>query len=585
MAMMIPYNIIKGSNAEKKVFKMLRGLPDEYIVIYSYPLKDHNNKVEGEIDFVIICKKGVLCLEVKGGRVYRKNHVWHVIDRNNNDNIIESPFMQARGNMYSLLEYFKKYAEGNIKDCNIYKVLFAYGVIIPDERFEVKGEDNDINKKLLINTENIKKQDFNIKELIDKMFEQAKEKCEDNNYMKQDLEEHMIQAIKEFFIKDAGYVKSLSADLEEAQQALVRLTEEQKDVLDKMIENDRVIIKGTCGTGKTILLYEQTIRLAKEEKKVIFICYNRSLSQYLNNMLKKENQQVKENVEILTLHKYMENELNKISKYTSKEKRKDKKNYFNKKLPNDFIKIDNESYDVMVIDEAQDILNYTYFNCLNKIVKGGLKNGKWYMCLDENQNVYNNTEFEDLLNSIKSEIRPATAKLTKNCRNTKQISEFNFKFTNIEQSRNEEVHGEKVQELTYKYNNEQKDKVINIIKDLKKAGIKNSEITILSEKSYKESIFRGENFLKDLSTKIEMVGEENNSEQDTKDFIKFATIRKFKGLESKVIILCDVNKTKDNESRSLNYVAISRAKALLYVLCYSIDNEFIDEILGIKVIY
>ena len=107
------------------------------------------------------------------------------------------------------------------------------------------------------------------------------------------------------------------------------------------------------------------------------------------------------------------------------------------------------------------------------------------MCLDENQNVYNNTEFEDLLNSIKSEIRPATAKLTKNCRNTKQISEFNFKFTNIEQSRNEEVHGEKVQELTYKYNNEQKDKVINIIKDLKKAGIKNSEITILSEKSYK----------------------------------------------------------------------------------------------------
>ena len=50
------------------------------------------------------------------------------------------------------------------------------------------------------------------------------------------------------------------------------------------------------------------------------------------------------------------------------------------------------------------------------------------------------------------------------------------------------------------------------------------------------------------------------------DYVKFSTIRKFKGLESKVVILCDVDDINSEKSRNLNYVAVSRAKTLLYVL-------------------
>ena len=48
--------------------------------------------------------------------------------------------------------------------------------------------------------------------------------------------------------------------------------------------------------------------------------------------------------------------------------------------------------------------------------------------------------------------------------------------------------------------------------------------------------------------------------------IKFYTIQGFKGLESKVVILCDVDDTESEYAKTLNYIAISRAKSLLYIL-------------------
>lgn len=95
-------------------------------------------------------------------------------------------------------------------------------------------------------------------------------------------------------------------------------------------------------------------------------------------------------------------------------------------------------------------------------------------------------------------------------------------------------------------------------------GIKDNEITILSKHSYEDSVFKGDNFLKDIAKVkkiLEYTGEENDN------CIKFSTIHSFKGLESKIIILCDVDKTDDIDSKILNYVAISRAKLLLYILC------------------
>ena len=48
--------------------------------------------------------------------------------------------------------------------------------------------------------------------------------------------------------------------------------------------------------------------------------------------------------------------------------------------------------------------------------------------------------------------------------------------------------------------------------------------------------------------------------------VRFSTISAFKGLESKAVILVDVDSFSDETARLLNYVAISRASSLLYIL-------------------
>ena len=87
MAKMIPKIISESASiAEKKVFFELERLNDDYTIFHSVNLPKHLYKVEGEIDFVIICKLGILCLEVKGGNVERKNGIWKFTDGNGNVN-------------------------------------------------------------------------------------------------------------------------------------------------------------------------------------------------------------------------------------------------------------------------------------------------------------------------------------------------------------------------------------------------------------------------------------------------------------------------------------------------------------------
>jgi superfamily I DNA/RNA helicase len=57
----------------------------------------------------------------------------------------------------------------------------------------------------------------------------------------------------------------------------------------------------------------------------------------------------------------------------------------------------------------------------------------------------------------------------------------------------------------------------------------------------------------------------------------FATSQAFKGMESKVIVLCDVDRIDGDEDRSLLYVAMSRARSLLTVLLHTRTKAAVRE--------
>jgi len=74
---------------------------------------------------------------------------------------------------------------------------------------------------------------------------------------------------------------SLAATVVEDGAALVRLTEEQFNILEVLCAFPRVGISGGAGTGKTLVAMERARRLAAEGRRVLLLCYNRGLAAYL----------------------------------------------------------------------------------------------------------------------------------------------------------------------------------------------------------------------------------------------------------------------------------------------------------------
>ncbi len=108
MAKIIPAQIDDNvvSSAERKVFQLLDTDPDTigWIVLHSIGLARRPTGPYGEIDFVVIIPgEGILCLEVKGGRVSCESGIWLTKDRHGHiSKLKKSPFMQARESMYAL---------------------------------------------------------------------------------------------------------------------------------------------------------------------------------------------------------------------------------------------------------------------------------------------------------------------------------------------------------------------------------------------------------------------------------------------------------------------------------------------------
>lgn len=553
MARMIPKIISdSASSAEKKMFYELEKLDDNYIVFHSLNLPEHIDKIKGEIDFVIICKYGILCLEVKGGYVERTDGIWKFTDRNGNSNTkSEGPYEQVEGNMYSLMKYLKnKLGEQD----NIVKTQFANAVVFTDiEDFVLK--DIEFKKEVTIDKNKLEQNSIekNIKDVFNYYSDRNNEVY---HFYRRELSKSDLEKLTRFLREDFGYVYSLNKELSDIEKQIIELTEKQKEAFRDMEDNDRIILRGNGGTGKTLILYEEAIRKSIEGKKVLFLCFNKMLVEFLNNKLKNEDEEIKKNIEIYQIHAYLIKKLKAIGVNIVSN---DNNNFFEIELPKTFLEYKYEKVDVLIVDEAQDILNYNYIDTLDLMLENGLKDGNWYMALDPEQNLYN-TQFAEVYEYIKMEIRPTIKRLNDNCRNTKQISYQNELLTGIEQAKNEIINGQDVRNIKYDNNDDQRKKIKEIIKQLKCNGIDLNKVVILSKYKFENSVFKGDNFLKDVC-RLKFINEFMDGEGVT-----FSTIYSFKGLEAPIIILCDVEELNKKSDQLLNYVAMSRSKELLYIL-------------------
>ncbi len=540
------------SNAERKIFDLLHNLNfDNAVVIHSLGLPRHKSKIYGEIDFVIICELGIACLEIKGGGVSCNNGKWSFTDRYGKENTkTEGPFEQITTAMFSLRQRIQKQFANNYK---IKNTNFASGVMFPDIEFNYEGQS--IIPEIIYD---LKSETNDITQFVKNIFSywiKQNPKVNKDNLIK--LSRSDIDSIKEFLRGDFGFIPPLNEYVDTIEKHLLKLTEEQYYILDALSQNERLMIEGAAGTGKTLLAIEYAKRQAMAGNRTLLLVYNSNLAKSLK---KNEN-------DMLTIEHYHGLISNYIPITSSTN------DYFEKELPDLFYQRlclgGIAKYDYIIIDEAQDLLKPTFLLCVDELLKGGISEGKWCLFFDCNQNLYND-EISDGFEML-SCYNVVKCKLQYNCRNTRPIALTNSLITHLPAAKILKEDGDNVEYITYENDKEFALKLSSLIKKYKFNSFNLNDITLLSSVTYLKSIIAE-------SKALEHVCEVSTPNNPAKGNVVFSTIQGFKGLEAKIVIITDIDKIILSQFKKILYTGISRAKVNLYIFCTPEIKEKLDNL-------
>ncbi|MBT4140258.1 MAG: ATP-binding domain-containing protein [Candidatus Latescibacteria bacterium] len=352
---------------------------------------------------------------------------------------------------------------------------------------------------------------------------------------------------------------------------MVRLTEEQYRCLDQLEYNPRCLIEGSAGTGKTLLAIEFARREASRNKKVLLVCFNKLLGEWLGtNTFDAQ----PDSVEVITFHQLLERLIttSSIADQLHAEKHTlDRDDLFNELYP--LLALDAldegviEPFDTLIIDEGQDLIRSEYLDVFDGLLKGGLAGGNWSIFCDFfHQAIYNGLDADTMLSELEQRApQHVKFKLLNNCRNTRQIAEEVSLISGFDLPLflpASVVDGIPVDYRFSEDDNNQCDMLKKCLDQLDSSGVKRRAITLLSPVTLEHSCVGTEacSFLKvtDLS-KSENLDRPANT-------IGFSTILAFKGLESSVVVITDIKQQLDDQHRALLYLGMSRAKHRLIVL-------------------
>lgn len=571
MAIMIPSVLdpeVK-SEAEKHIFNWFKTAPDtdNWVVLHSLGLCNHNRVVHGEVDFfALVPNLGVFALEVKGGRVKRENGIWYYTNKyNKTDCKTYGPFDQAWEGLYSIRNSLRKRLDDKHK--HLRNVFMGIGVMFPDIAYESVGIDEEQWQVFDCNDGN-RVRDYILRVAAGSVkawknqYGSVTADCRPSN--------EDIRYIASLLRGDFDKALSLRIQYNYVEEKLITLTDNQYRCIDQLEDNPRCLIIGTAGTGKTLLAVEEVKKSVAKGEKVALFCFNRTLGLWLKEYFNKmPNHLLPEYIG--TIHGYMMKILIDANEtITFPGENDDDSEFYEKTLPyraTEILDCGPARFDRIIVDETQDIMSDNFLKFINACVKGGLSRGRWTLFGDfYNQAIYQKNcspeQFTALLETYTSFIR---YKLNTNCRNTKNICNEIITIVGISDDAkySGETEGPSVNHIIFQNEAEEKDKLIDIIEELKNNAVEDGRITILSPRKREHSVVRLLEGMRISDYAVPALEE-----------ITFSTIQSFKGLENTVIILTDINSFED---RKLMYVALSRARSGLYILeSAGARNEYIE---------
>lgn len=554
MAVLIPDVPKDCPNSERYVYERLgRELPEPWIVLHSLGLAGHESKIWGEADIVILSERGVFALEVKGGNVDCVDGVWTYSGDFGTFTRRESPWSQAMGSLGAIREQLRK-AKPAFRN-----VLFGFGVVMPYTAFTARGPE--IIREVLLDRRSFRQPLTQYVNSLEKHWKAEYLRKHERDY--RGLTAIELQEARQILRPDVETALSLGGYLTGLDDRLVQLTSEQIRASRRMAANPRTVVRGAAGTGKSVIALDRALQLGEAGGRVLYLCFNRLLAAHVRMGLERTRDE--QSVRVHSVHALYRELIADADLFPRlRALDEDAPDFFSKRFPElaaeALCEIPQDGWDVLVVDEAQDLLTPEHLDVLDLLLKDGLSRGCWHLFLDPQQNIYGEATQAAVTDRLDG-YAPALDDLFENCRNTRQVavqtsivSGIDLPVAGAPDGPEAEVHHYPTPEAAIEI-------LETLIRQLVESQVRLEDITVLSTRRPDNSLLAGRQSLAGYRLVQPTVdGPPRPGE------LLFSTMHAFKGLERQAVVAVDMDEVGDGAWSMLHYTGLSRARVLLHVL-------------------
>jgi len=385
-------SIIKDlKGAEKYIVQVLAdGLSDSWFIFTRQDIWDKNRPYE--IDVLVMHEKyGLLAMEVKGGPVRIDEGEWYRRD----EHFSKSPIRQAQDAAFELRDYLRD------NSSTLKRVHIPHALVLPDVlRLEGALPPSCTEDMLILNP----------------MFENIEHLVTNCIYASGKKQILSIEQIEEFYklvLPTVKFTWDPEAQQRYSIESMTRISDEQIRALRSMDINDRALVSGVAGSGKTRLALWWAHQSARAGKNTLLSCYNDPLAKYL--------QSVSSDIPTLTVGPFLRtvSQLPGIPLLVEPDGKEERDAFWNVEMIEYLYEYAVQSevkFDTIVLDEFQDF-NDEWIEIVEKLLAG--EDSKLLCVADPAQDLYDRGFFMPEGGSPW-----ALAELRINCRNTREIASF-----------------------------------------------------------------------------------------------------------------------------------------------------------------
>jgi len=542
--------------SEEPVYVALRDqLGSDYTVLHSYPwLRPWRGDalLEGEADFVVIHpQRGILILEVKGGDVRHDGHRW-VRDTSNGSKGIQDPFSQARRNMHALLNIIDERSGRRLGKEDI---AHGYAVVFPHLDYDGLPPPS-ADRAIIISRRHLSEMAQAI-EVAYRAWTVVARPLTPGQF---------VMLLNDCLMPKFRLFRPVGPDISTTTNRLFELTELQAQVFEGLYVQDRVLVEGVAGSGKTFLALTRALAFARDGKRALFVCFNKELAAWLRAQVD-EDPTTSAFRTLLTIKHFhaLAADLAKDAGIAFEPAAGGPKgdSFWNDEVPDlieqAVLSLEGEGratpFDAIVVDEAQDFCLGWWYALTQALLSR--PDGPLYAFLDPNQSLRGKVQWPEIEFG-------ARFKLTINCRNTRRIAAASASVLTLTPHTFARAPvGGALRMLRPNSNRQQKGLVLQTLRSLlQREGVAPRQIAVIGP-----------------------AAKDNGSLHDIEDVdgtalvtstlawrggggVLVTTARSFKGLEADVVVLYDLGGFGPLFKREDLYVSCTRAKALLIAIVH-----------------